>query len=140
MLVVQRLAGILFEMQPLDADAHALAVRQVDDHLALAHDGRLVLADLIALRQIRIEIVLPVEHRSGATVQLSSKPVSAVRRSASSLATGNTPGKPRQTGQTCVFGAAPNSLAQPHHIFDFVLSWTCVSRPMTASYSIARIF
>jgi hypothetical protein len=25
---------------------------------------------------------------------------------------------------------------QPHHIFDFVLSWTCVSSPMTASYSI----
>jgi hypothetical protein len=25
---------------------------------------------------------------------------------------------------------------QPHHIFDFVLSWTWVSKPMTASYSI----
>jgi hypothetical protein len=29
---------------------------------------------------------------------------------------------------------------QPHHIFDFVLSWACVSRPMTASYSIAEKF
>src|SRR2546425_5115751 len=55
---------------------------------------------------------------------------------ASSLATGSTPGRPRQTGQTFVFGGAPNSLAQPHHILDFVLSWTCVSNPMTGSYSI----
>src|SRR5947209_6374560 len=70
-------------------------------------------------------------------VQLSKKPVRIVSLSASSLATGNTPGKPRHTGQTWVLGAAPNSLAQPHHIFDLVLSWTWVSSPMTASYSIA---
>ena len=63
MAVVQRFAGVLLQMQPLDADGDALAVRQIDDHLALAHDRRLVLADLIALRQIGIEIVLPVEHR-----------------------------------------------------------------------------
>ena len=35
----------------------------VDGYVALAHDRRLVLADLVALRQIRIEIILPVEHR-----------------------------------------------------------------------------
>src|SRR5512137_743179 len=63
-------------------------------------------------------------------------PVSTVSRNASSLATGSTPGIPRHTGQTLVLGGAPNALAQPHHIFDFVLSWTWVSRPMTASYSI----
>jgi hypothetical protein len=40
---------------------------------------------------------------------------------------------PRQTGQTFVFGGAPKSFAHPHHIFDLVLSWTCVSSPMTAS-------
>src|SRR5262245_31665438 len=66
----------------------------------------------------------------------SSKPVKTVRRSASSLATGSTPGSPRQTGQTLVLGGAPNSLAQPHHILDLVFSCTCVSNPMTASYSI----
>src|SRR6059036_2356828 len=68
--------------------------------------------------------------------QLSSKPVSAVSRSASSFATGSTPGKPRQTGQTLVLGGAPNWFAHPHHILDLVLSWTCVSSPITASYSI----
>src|SRR5688572_19197425 len=68
--------------------------------------------------------------------QFSRQPVSTVSRSASSLATGSTPGSPRQTGQTLVLGDAPNSLAQPHHILERVLSWTCVSRPMTGSYSI----
>ena len=34
---------------------------EIDDHLALADDRALVLADLIALRQVGIEIVLPVE-------------------------------------------------------------------------------
>src|SRR4051812_25966428 len=71
-------------------------------------------------------------------VQLSSRPVRTVKRRASSLATGRTPGRPRQTGQTWVFGGAPNSLAQPHHILDLVLSWTWVSRPITGSYSIRR--
>src|SRR6266436_7270863 len=51
-------------MQPLDAYGDALAARKLDDHLALAHDRRLVLADLITLRRIRIEIVLAVEHRA----------------------------------------------------------------------------
>ena len=35
---------------------------QVDEHLALADDGVLVLRDLIARRQVGIEIVLAVEH------------------------------------------------------------------------------
>ena len=64
MLVVQRLAGVLLEMQPLDADGDGLAVGQIDDDLALADDRRLVLADLIALRQVGIEIVLAVEDRA----------------------------------------------------------------------------
>ena len=34
------------------------------------------------------------------------------------LATGNAPGRPRQTGQVCVFGSAPNSVEQPQNIFD----------------------
>ena len=63
MLLVQRLAGIRLEMQPLDPHGDGLAVRHVDDHFALAHQRGLVLADLIALRQIGIKIVLTVEYR-----------------------------------------------------------------------------
>ena len=60
---MQALAGVLFEMQPLDADGDGLAVLEIDRHRALADHRRFVLADLIALRQIGIEIVLPVENR-----------------------------------------------------------------------------
>ena len=71
-LVVQALARILLEMQPLDADRHPLAAQKIDDDLALADDGALVLADLIALRQIGIEVVLAVEH--GGEVDLGLEP------------------------------------------------------------------
>ena len=59
---MQRLAGVLFEMQPLDADREVSALGQRHADLTFADDRLLVLADLIALRQVRIEIVLPVEH------------------------------------------------------------------------------
>ena len=62
MLVVQALAGVLLQMQPLDPDPAAFAVLEVDGDLALAHDRVLVLADLIALGQVGIEIILAVEH------------------------------------------------------------------------------
>ena len=57
------LAGVLFEMQPFDADRDAVAAFEVDCHRALADHRGFVLADLIALRQIGIEIILPVENR-----------------------------------------------------------------------------
>ena len=74
MLVVQRLAGVLLQMQPLDADRDGLAAVEVDHDLALADDRRLVLADLIALRQIRIEIVLAVEHRAQIDLRVEAEP------------------------------------------------------------------
>ena len=42
---------------------------------------------------------------------------------AARFSTGSEPGMPRQTGQTCVFGAAPNAVLQPQKIFDVVSSW-----------------
>src|SRR3569623_394386 len=62
-LVVDRLAGVLLEVKPLDTNLHHFAVREFDGHLALADDRLLELADLVALRQVRIEVVLPVEGR-----------------------------------------------------------------------------
>jgi hypothetical protein len=58
-------------MQTLDADLDPLAI-DVEQHLALAHDRVLELADLVALRQVRVEIVLSVEHR--ALVDLGLEP------------------------------------------------------------------
>ena len=47
------------------------------------------------------------------------------------LTTGSEPGSPRQTGHTCVFGSAPNPVAQPQNILDAVLSSMWTSRPIT---------
>ena len=55
-------------------------------------------------------------------------------RTARSFSTGSTPGSPRQTGQTCVLGRAPNFVLQPQKIFDSVLSWAWTSNPTTVSY------
>ena len=73
-LVVQRLAGVLFQMQPLDPDGGALTAGEFDRDLALAHDRRLVLADLISLRQIRIKVVLAVEHRAQIDLRIEAEP------------------------------------------------------------------
>ena len=59
--VVDRLARVLFQVDALDADAAGDAGAHVDDDLSLAHDGLVQLADLIALRQVGIEIVLAIE-------------------------------------------------------------------------------
>ncbi len=63
MLLVQRFPRILLEVQPLDADLDGFAIGHVDGHFALADQRGLVLADLVALRQIGIKIVLAVEDR-----------------------------------------------------------------------------
>ena len=54
---------------------------------------------------------------------------------AAAFTTGSAPGRPRQTGQVCVFGSAPNVVSQPQNILLAVPSSTCVSRPMTGSNS-----
>ncbi len=47
--------------------------------------------------------------------------------------TGSEPGRPRQTGQVCVLGSAPNTVEQPQNIFEAVFSSTWTSRPSTGS-------
>ncbi len=71
---MHRLTGILLEMQPFDADPDLLLGRDVDQHLALADDRKLELRDLIALRQVRIEIVLTVEDRASVDLGLEAEP------------------------------------------------------------------
>src|SRR3954452_13258500 len=54
---------------------------------------------------------------------------------ASALTTGSAPGRPRQTGQVCVFGGSPKEVSQPQNIFVRVASWMWISRPITGSSS-----
>jgi hypothetical protein len=41
---------------------------------------------------------------------------------------------PRHTGQTLLFGGAPNAVEHPQKILLAVSSWTCTSSPITGSY------
>ena len=56
-------SGILFKMDTGDANCSAFTIFHVDNDLARANDGITELCYLIALRQIGIEIVLPIKHR-----------------------------------------------------------------------------
>ena len=59
--VVDQLARVLLQMQALDADVEEGAVLGLHLDDALADDGEVELADLIAGGQVGVEIVLPVE-------------------------------------------------------------------------------
>src|ERR1700681_960368 len=61
---MQRLSGVLLQMKPLDAHLDRVLRGQVDLDLALAHNRTFILRDLIALRQVRIEVVLAIEDRA----------------------------------------------------------------------------
>ena len=69
----------------------------------------------------------------GASSQPSASPIISPKWIARALTTGSAPGRPRQTGQVCVFGGSPNDSSQPQNIFVAVASWTWISSPMTGS-------
>ena len=76
--VMDRLAGVLFQMNPLDPDqtGDPLAIRfggKFDQHFTFTHDGVVKLTDLIALRQIGVEIVLAVKGRAKVDLRFQPK-------------------------------------------------------------------
>ena len=56
-------------------------------------------------------------------------------RTTPSLSTGSVPGKPMHTGHVCVLGSFPYVVEHLQNALVLVLIWTCVSMPITASYS-----
>ncbi len=74
MLVMHGFTRILLQMQPGDADMLDRAVLQLDLDIAGAHDRLLELADLIAIGQIGIKIVLAVKARDEVDLRLQPQP------------------------------------------------------------------
>src|SRR6185503_15867620 len=70
-----------------------------------------------------------------AILQPNAFPARTAISTAALFNAGRAPGKPRQTAQTCVFGAAPNCVEQPQKILLRVRSCACTSRPITGSKS-----
>ncbi len=72
--VVDRLAGVLFEVDALDAHPARHARPHVDDHLALADDRVVELRNLVALRQVGVEVILAVEGGDQIDLGLQTQP------------------------------------------------------------------
>lgn len=70
--------------------------------------------------------------------QSSMSPVRIVSCNASAFITGSAPGSPRQVGQVCEFGAAPNSTWQPQNILERVRSWAWTSKPIVVKYAMSE--
>jgi hypothetical protein len=73
-IFVQRFAGVLFEVRAHDADGPRGAALEHDVDFAAMHDRQFVLADLIALRQVGIEVILAREHRAPCDLAARRKP------------------------------------------------------------------
>ena len=71
---MDRLARILFQMDAFNAHQTRHTGRHFDQHFPLAHDGVVKLADLIALRQVGVEIVLAVKGRTQVDRSLQPQP------------------------------------------------------------------
>jgi len=70
---VHQLAGVLFHMDSCYADALANAVN-LDVQMAVLADGEFILADLVAFRQIRVEVVFAGKDRAGGDGAVGSQP------------------------------------------------------------------
>ena len=73
-ILVQRLARIFFQVGTGDTYGAGSAVLELDLKAAATDDGSLELADLVALGQVRVKIILAVEHRAPANVRANTEP------------------------------------------------------------------
>ncbi len=74
----------------------------------------------------------------GAMVAPIARPNWMARCTAPRFRTGSVPGSARSSTFACEFGSAPNAVDEPEKILLAVVSWACVSSPITTSHCMAR--
>ena len=126
---VGQLGGVLLEVHAVDA--------HVPEPAAEAQ-GLVVLGDLVALRQVGIEVVLAVEDRArrelGRRARARSSGRSAPRGRSRPAGCPAGPGRPGR----CACSAARRTRARSRRTSSCaVASWTWISRPMTGSKALA---
>jgi hypothetical protein len=122
MLIVQHLARILLDMDALDADLLSrILVLLVEQHLdhALADNRMVELADLVALRQIGVEIILPVEAREGVDLRVQRHPGADSLTHALAVHDWKHARHGRIDEADLRVGLAPNSVEAPEKSFAF---------------------
>jgi hypothetical protein len=72
-VLVQGLAGVLLQVRPGDADLRGAVPSGTISKAARPTTGSLELADLVALGQVRVEVVLAVEHRAPADLRVDGE-------------------------------------------------------------------
>ncbi len=91
------------------------ALSSADLDFALADQRVVELADLVALRQVGVEVVLAVEPAPALIFASIAMPVRTAWRMHSRFGTGSMPGIAASTRLTCALGSAPNSVAAPEN-------------------------
>ena len=128
---MERLAGVLLEVHAGDADAPSDAAGGVLDARRRSRAaGRTARSDSPSAGPDRSSSCAR-RSTSAAPCSRARAPRASANSTARRLSTGSAPGRPRQTGQTLVFGGAPNAVLHPQKIFVSVSSWAWISRPMT---------
>ena len=87
----------------------------LDFDVAVLGERLIELRDLVALRQVGIEVVLAGEDRALAHLAVQGSRGQHGKLDRLAFSTGKAPGMPRQTGHTFVFGAEPNCVEHPQN-------------------------
>ena len=123
------LARVLLHVGPLDADP--LSRRQLQPSVDV--ERLVVLRDLVVLRHVRVEVVLPVEQARPDARSAERAPMRIASSTARRLRTGSEPGSPSVTGSMLVFGSSPKRFGLALNSLVAVASSTWTSRPTTIS-------
>ena len=137
--VVDIFAGVFFHVDARQAHALRRAV-QLDVDVAAGADRQLVLANLIALGQIRIKVILAGENARPRDFAMGRQTGFDGEFDDSFVQHRQNAGKTGAHRASVLRWARwPNWVEQPQKIFDSVSSWAWTSRPMTLSYFMASI-
>ena len=71
---MHRFSGVLLQVYAFDAHQARCSVAQFDEDFALSHNRMIELADLIALRQVRVKVVFAIKCRKCVDMCFEPKP------------------------------------------------------------------
>ena len=126
--LVHQLSGVLLELDPVDPD-----LTLSDGHCAGSGERVIVLSDLVALREVRIEVVLPLEDRRVRDLAPEREAGAHRERDRAPVRDRERPGQPVTDRADVGVRRRPETFAQPQKSFVRVFSWTWTSSPMTVS-------
>src|SRR5271170_3387821 len=102
-------------MEPGDADLARRAIGHVERDPAMPDHRLQILRDLIAGRQVRIKIILTIEHALKVDLGLETEPGLDRLLDTNAIDDRQHAREPASIGETWVLGSAPKSVAAPEN-------------------------